>query len=528
MYEERQSIVFASSIENITPVNESFDRGILTVAYWGANRKKMYISREAFMNAIPSIFNCPVVCNYDRDSDSIGEHDIDVVRSNGRIRLVNLTTPVGVVPESAEPHIFWREIEEEDGAVHEYLCVPVLLWKRQEAYAHIKENGITDESMEIRVLDGRHEDDGYYHIYAFEFTAFCLLESADPCFESASVELFSMADIKDEYRNMMEDFKREFSRVVSVPTDDIGAPNGARNFSKGGSGKLEITELMQEYGLTEADVDFDMSEMTNEDIRARFAEIVAAKDAPCESVPAEGGTEPVEPATEEVEVEQPGDEEPSAAGSETFSLTGEQLVSGLYEALRQITYTHPEWGDMQRYCYVDYDPAACEVYVHDIMDWKLYGFVFAMNGDNVVIDFDSRKRKKLAFVDFDMGDEQFSYKGMFAAFESKFSAMTEELEQLREFKRTADQSERKTLEDEVFSRFPDLHGDENFEALRANCADMTIADIEDKCFSIRGRNIQVKFSQDTPKTQRVPVERNDSAREDANEPYHGLFRKYGY
>ncbi len=97
--------------------------------------------------------------------------------------------PVGVVPESAR--YFWREITEDDGSVHNYLCVDVLLWKRQEAYKKIKEDGITAESMEISVKDGRMQD-GFFVIDDFEFTAFCLLGSAEPCFESASLAMFSM------------------------------------------------------------------------------------------------------------------------------------------------------------------------------------------------------------------------------------------------------------------------------------------------------------------------------------------------
>ena len=87
-----------------------------------------------------------------------------------------MTQPVGVIPESAN---YWWETYEDKNVSREYLCVDALIWKRQEAYQKIKDNVVTDESMEIKVLDGRMKD-GVYVIDAFEFLAFCLLESAEP------------------------------------------------------------------------------------------------------------------------------------------------------------------------------------------------------------------------------------------------------------------------------------------------------------------------------------------------------------
>ena len=146
------SIVFSSGITSLTERNTSFDSGILRVCYTGKNRNNSFISKETFERCMPSIYNCPIVCRYDRDTDTIGSHDMELVGTDdGGMRIVNITQPVGVVPESAK--YWWEEIEDDSG-LHEYLCVDVLIWKRQEAYKKIKEDGITDESMEISVKEG--------------------------------------------------------------------------------------------------------------------------------------------------------------------------------------------------------------------------------------------------------------------------------------------------------------------------------------------------------------------------------------
>ena len=143
------NLTYASSLTRLCEINSSFDAGVLRIAYAGENRNGSYIDKKTFEKCMKTIFNCPIVCNYDRDTDTLGGHDMEVVRdSEGELKIVNLTTPVGCIPESAK--VFWETIEEEDGSTHEYLCAEALLWKRQEAYQKIKKDGFTAQSMEDR------------------------------------------------------------------------------------------------------------------------------------------------------------------------------------------------------------------------------------------------------------------------------------------------------------------------------------------------------------------------------------------
>ena len=164
------NMTFASSLTNLCEVNSSFDTGVLRICYTGENRNKSFFSKEAIVNSIPTIYNCPIVCNYDRETDTLGGHDMELVcDGNGVLKLINATTPVGVIPESAK--VWFENYEEDDGTIHEYLYAEVLLWKRQEAYQKIRNDGITAHSMEIKVKDGK-SIDGIYHVDNFEFNAF--------------------------------------------------------------------------------------------------------------------------------------------------------------------------------------------------------------------------------------------------------------------------------------------------------------------------------------------------------------------
>lgn len=507
MSERNMRIVFSSGISDLTERNTSFDSGVLRVAYVGKNRNNSFISKETFERCMPSIYNCPIVCRYDREEDIIGSHDMElVVSDDGSMRIVNITQPVGIVPESAR--YWWEEIEDDSG-VHEYLCTDVLLWKRQEAYKKIKEDGITDESMEISVKEGKMVD-GVYVIERFEFTAFCLLGTAEPCYESASLEVFSCGDFKQQLADMMQEFKETFAK--EQPSQEVVIKT--QNYSEGGEGVLdEKNKLMVEFGLTADMLDFSIENFSLEELRAKF-----------ETMKSNGNTEPA-----------------GAEGSqENFELEG-QFMQELFTALYAETIT-TDWGSMPRYWFVDYDRDASEVYAEDYENgWNLYGFPYSMDGDHVVIDFKCGKRKKYSIVDFDEGEQAVPTSKLFELVTKRFSEVNTEWEQkfqkateeattnneelaaLRKFKADAETAEEQEKRKEVFAQFEDLAGVEAFESLREHCLEFDLETLEEKCFAIRGRNgTAAKFSHE-PKTPKLPVEKHDTE----PEPYGGLFAKYG-
>lgn len=518
---EHMKITYSSSVEQLCEVNSSFDAGVLKVAYVGNNRNGSSISKDAFERSMSTIYNCPIVCNYNRERDEIGSHDVEVVMKDGSARIVNITQPVGVIPESAK---YWWEYFEDDSGTHEYLCIEALIWKRQEAYEKIKNNVITDESMEIRVKSGRMED-GIYVIDSFEFLAFCLLEAAEPCYESASLAMFGMDTFKERYAEMMEEFKNNFKKVNASLEVDIHP----QNLMEGGEEHLEQKmELLTKFGLSVDQLDFDIEAMSVEDLEAELNTRF-------------NNNHPDEPV---------GDD-PSKDTNDQFALSGEQFRDELLGALCA-EKVKTEWGEMCRYMYCDYDSDAMEVFCYDLEDWKLYGFHYSMNGDNVVIDFESKKRKKFSIVDFDEGDTEQSYKAMFdvvveasvsakaselnAEFEAakteleeKYNAasdtinnMNTELEELRQYKQEQLDNKRTADEDAVFAMFTDLNGIEAFEDLKSNCSELSIEELEDKCFAIRGRNTAHTFSAQKQKSPRLPVEKNKLA----GEPYGGLFVEF--
>lgn len=500
-------MTYSSSLSSLCEVNSSFDTGILRIAYTGKNRNGSSISKEVFESCIDTMYNCPIVCNYDRETDSIGAHDIELVSNkDGDMRIVNCTTPVGVIPESSK--YFWETIEEEDGTEHEYLCAEVLIWKRQEAYQKIKADGITKHSMEVSVKDGEIQN-GVFVINDFEFTAFCLLgDDHEPCFESSAMGLFSLDSLKSQMEEMMSELKETFT-LVSPRFEDVDTLNIP---TEGGEKVLEEKiALVAEYGYEVESLEFSIEELSLEELREKF-----------EAMNAEPVVEPVaDPVVEQFEL-------------------NSQVCEEIRYAVEAEMIERP-WGKMPRYSVVDFDADTKQVYCFDADDhWKLYGFGFSMNGDSVVVDFESKKRMKFAIVEFDEGEQTMPLDKVFEDISAQYTAndtqwsekyqaasdtietMNTELGSLRQFKADTEAATAKVAREEIFAQFEDLAGVEEFETLRENCAEFELDALEEKCYAIRGRNSTVAKFTKKPEAPKLKVERT----EPEDRVYGGLFEQY--
>lgn len=507
------NVTYASSLTDLCEVNSSFDKGILKIAYPGENRNKTSISKEAFERCIKTMYNCPIVCNYDRDTDTLGGHDMEIVRdSEGGLHIVNVTTPIGCIPESAKT--WFAEVEEDDGTIHEYLFAEALLWKRQEAYRKIKDDGIVAQSMELTIKDGEMIND-IYHIKDFEFTAFALI-GVTPCFESASLEMFSKQDFKQQFSEMMQDLKDSFNSIDSSLEDEDIHPQ--KEYSTEGGDKVldKKMELAAKYEIDIETLDFSIEDLSIDELTAKFEEIKAKSE----------------------DSEDNEDAEINESGSvDKFALTG-NIIEELGRSLEKVTIER-EWGECPRYWYVDCDFELSEVYCWDTADWLLYGFTYTLDGDNVVIDYECKKRKKYTIVDFDEGEQASPFATVFEQLENKLQDNSEweakyntasetiklmktELTELRQFKNDTEVGIAETEREKIFAQFEDLVGIESFEQLRENCKDFDVETIEEKCYAIRGRNgVSTKFSLNN--TPRIKVDKTGLSKE----PYGDIFTKYG-
>lgn len=533
--EKRMKIEYSSVLQNMTSVNPSFDSGQLRIAYTGTNRNRSFISKDTFEAAIPTMFGCPIVANYIREENEIGSHDGEIVcDADGDARYVNITEPVGFVPPNAK---WWWEDVEDDGEIHQYLNTEVILWKRQEVYQKIKENGITKQSMEIFVDDGAMCDD-YYRIDKFTFTAFCLLGTAEPCFESASLFVFDCDDMRFKMNQMFEEFKQEFS---ANPIE-----------KEGDQFNMKLKELLNKYNKTIDEIDFEYEALSDEELEAKFAEVfddggdAGAGDSAGDGDstgdntgdtgdtgeggdPEEGGnTEDGGGSSEDGEgeseggdtPEEPQDEPEESDGdddSSTISMTpkknddyalNSQVRDALYTALSAEKVDDGCGYQYSRYWMVDYDAELSEVYFEDSKDsWRLFGAPYTTSGDVVSIDFENVKRKKYVIADFIEGDVAFAFG---TQVEAAFAIATTKYNELLNKYDAVILKEKEEQASILLDKFAeDLSGVAEYEELVKDPAKYSLKELEDKLFALVGRK-QKKFEQER-KNVAAPIINDDGA-----------------
>ena len=491
----------ALNVHSLCEVNRSFDKGVLKIAYHGKNRNGTYISKEAFENALPSLANVPVVTHYLRKDDELGGHDMELITGeDGKLYMVYVTEPVGVVPSS--PNCWWEEVEETNGDVHEYLCVEVLLWKRQEAYKLIKESGVVGQSMEITINDG-HDGDGMYCIDSFIFTALCLLgDEHEPCFESASLNVFGLSSFQAQYQEMLNEFKLAFAQVSGT--------NPVQGGEEPMNNELDVNvpvEDAPENIVVDVDTDTSSVEAVEAPVDGEGNE--GGEGENFEETPAEPTVEtPTEDGIEGSGADNPVDDSDGVDGEpsdepveEQFSLTLMDKLGEIQMALASKESILDPWGyEMPRFCFVDVQDS--DVIFWDAKEnWMLMGAPIVESGDKISINFEQMKRKKVSYEDFIDGSSANDWMNQMFTSLSNRLVSAERLNELQgqydvlngkytvlyDAEQARLDAERREAVAGVFEKFEKLlGGDAEFEALKSE-EHNDVEALENKCFSLYGK-----------------------------------------
>lgn len=538
---------------NIKEVNRSFATASLDIMYTGENRNGSNISRASVEAALPTLYNVPIVANWDPEAREIGGHDIEITSDgDGGLKVRNLTVPCGVITDHTK--FSFNTKADENGVEHEYLTADgVVLWKRQDVYEYIVNDcgGVIPHSMEIDVDAGEmNEETSYFDVNAFQFTALCLLGTATPCFEGSKLQVYADSakdQMKAEFAEMMSELKELYSldATVSTVADNKISTEGGELMTE------EKRMLIEEFGIDVDTLDFSVEDLTVEELRAKFEEMTSASNESSEDAStAEDNSGDAEASSEDAgETSSTEDNDEQNGEGTTFELDS-NLYTQIRLALASETVVRPSGWECQLYWMADYDAEKSMVYFESSEDGYLYGAPFTMDGDTVKIDFDAKSRKKYAIVDFEEGsaDTQTVAFSMIAKADEqiatvvadrdgaaqklsegieKFEAMQTELAELRNFKHETEVSAATEKAQAVFAQFADLDGNESFEALKTSvsedCMKYDVDTLEEKCFAIRGR-MSTKATFSAAKAPKFSIEKSES--EDVAKPYGGIVEEY--
>ena len=278
------------------------------------NLNHSFISKESMKDAIPSAYNMPIlgyIYKNDKDEYVFAGHEF-YEDENGD--TVYEEVPVGVIPESADLKLVYDKEEDKD-----YLEGNGLIWKTYSKASDIlerEENLYVSVELEVEELsyDAKTK---MLQIEKFKFSGVTILgenrytgEEIKPGMRGAEI---SIADFSAENNSV---FTEELINEIKKFNANFESLN--LNNKQGGQDMNLFEELLAKYGVTEADVKFDYSEMSEDELKQAFVESFEEVVTESETEPeGEEGTEPTEPEGEE------GTEDDGAEGSEPDNTDGE-------------------------------------------------------------------------------------------------------------------------------------------------------------------------------------------------------------
>lgn len=480
----------------------------IDVMHTGANLNKTSFTKDAINKAVPTICNTPilgyVVDELDEEDKDFKGHEHELRITNKDVKYVYAGQAYGVIPESCNPR--WIVKDDGTGIEREYLRVDGLIWtKFSDPVDIFTRDGTKNHSVELTDMAcGPADKNGNVPVGSFKFDGCCILSTTDPSIKPAMTGScvtanFSVEDITAQIRDRLYEYQaiqQNYTAQNDNPSDEEKGDTTPMN-------ENEKNPAMTENAVAEGAVE-------NPKIETPAAENTATKTeseaAPTENAAPEEGAEN---ATTEVPAENTAlaeDGEPAA--SSEFTLTTEQLlneISGALGAYKIQSSWDPE-NMVPRYWMNDVQ--GDEVIVIDCTTYNLMGIPYSMNGDNVVLDVENAKRKKVTFEDWDEGEV---LPGMSAAFteitntvaemNAKISDLTKEfteasetiaemkpkLEAYEKAEADAKAAEMEAKRNALFATFDEkLGADAEYIALKEN-KEISYSDLETKCYALVGR-----------------------------------------
>lgn len=278
------SVRFNAKIKPVKPINDEMTLCKCYVMALGRNTNRSNISKCAADDALPTLFNIPVVGRIYADDEGnlhMGGHDYNIVKNEkGKYVFKSLTVPYGTVPY--QENATYEEVVEPNGTKSTYLVADIILWTGRYPEllnAAYNEEVFFNQSMELKPLKTEVKD-GYTDIQKYQYKALCLLGKDDdpefnvnPCFPSARVEPYDFS-LNDKWDELFEEFKNKLGECYSEKRSLEKGGNETMDFSK-------FNEILNEFGIEKIeDVAFEVTEdMSVEEFREKLANSITANTA---------------------------------------------------------------------------------------------------------------------------------------------------------------------------------------------------------------------------------------------------------
>ena len=439
--------------------------------------------------------------------------------------------PIGIIPESCNAQLVYDEEKkktycEVDGYIFEEYSKAAEILQREEECSVSVELSIRELSYDAKQK--------FLNIEDFWFSGVTILgktpqgNEVKPGMTGSNIKL---ADFSSKNNSLFEDYESKMvelqARIENLETACFNKEQNSsvRTLSKEGGNKESMTkfeELLAKYNKTVEDVTFDYSELSDEELEAKFAEVFGEDnntdgDNSGDNTVNEpsNDNEGDEENTTEPEGTTDGDNEGEGQNFEnmtkTFEISHDDIRYALYNLLSAYEDADNEWY----YFTGVYD----SYFVYESWDGgKIYGQKYTKDNDNVSFDGERYNLHKEYLTDSEYTEIQ--------DMRSNYSSVVEELNTYKSAEVFADKMT--VFDDEAYSEYLDT---DEFKALMSEDSvnKYSKEELSEKADATLGKlvkkNKTFSFAGETPQKKHVSrVAFNaEKETEDTYKPYGDLF-----
>ena len=517
----------------------------LKVCHTETNRNGSHISQENMETAMPTLKYRPILAYIHELEDGTKDfyaHNVEInENADGESEIVYLEKQVGCFTVE-EP---WLEYDEDMDKTYvmAYAVIPEVY---TEAADIIRRKNGTKVSCELVINElAYNAKEKYLDITDFYFGATTLLGCDENGNEIGEGMLGARADIADFCKEEPV-FNYQEKLVEVLNKLDITLSNFNNNsIQKGGDAEMSrFEELLEKYGKTIEDIEFDYEEMTDEELEAKFTELFdgeggdagdsgdAGDDGASEGDAGEGEVEPAadegdtegsesevseegEPAAQSEEDEEgeegedQGDEDDDASKKKKkveYELSHDDIRCALYDLLSASS------GEDYWCCWIAevYDNSF--IYENYSDNARFYRQKYTKDGDTIAFDGEPVE----VFSEWLTQEEL-----------DALNTLKSEYAELKSFKEQYDVNTLKAEKDAVFesAEYAEIKETEEFKALVADADKYSVEEIKVKADLIFAAAMKAKMNFEVAQPEKKrSVSINLNEKPDKKKPYGKLFK----
>ena len=505
----------------------------LKVCHIDTNRNGSHISKENMEKAMPTLKYRPILAYIHQLDDGTYDfyaHNMEIVEDeNGEEKINYIEKQVGCFTTD-EPYLEYDK-DNDKTYVNAYAVIPE---EYTEAANIIRRKNGTKVSCEL-VIDelSYNAKEKYLDLTSFYFGGCTLLGCDENGNEIGEGMLGSRADIADFcHKKPVFDYQEKLVEMLDRLNNTLSNFN-KNNTEEGVREEMShFDELLEKYGFTVEELDFDYENMSDEELDIAFEDFKCRKKK-CEEEEQDADSEDFkcrkkkcddeDSEGDDSEEEDDNDEEDDAGddeskkNSENFvknfkvEISHEDIRYALYNLIAEYEESDNEWYGI----YAVYD----DYFV--MQGWcngKFYKQGYSIDGENVSLDGERTELFQMLLTESEKLAVD-KLRGDYAELEAKYN-------ELKTFKDNYDAAEIKAKKDSIFAdeAYNDIRESDDFKALMNDAENYSVEEIQNKCDLLFAANEKkVKFAANKNKSHSISF--NFSKKEDKKTSAYGnLFK----